>query len=264
MFKLKELAVALRFFGSNPETVDKDIPRLGKFLDETAPYGKAYVAVNTAVDVTGAIAFMAHHYPEVTAFGVTPWQKFVAPCNALIYAARKDDYKGLLSASTEFPLKREFVEQLLPHLDEKTLFVGARFPEHTFEEGEHEATGSSFPWGTFGVWNLEELAKLGMPMTGDAPFDVGRDDTRELGNSGVEEFSTVGLFQERYLDGRSGFPALAKLVTMKEGFYGEWKTEGWDEARHAAHEKKIASKSARPAKQLAWAGIRTPQVIHIA
>lgn len=256
MLKPKDLAVALRFFGSNPETVDKDLVRLRKFLDVITPYGKTYVAVNTSVDVTGAIDFMTANYPEVTAFGVMPWQKFVAPCNALIYAARMDGYHGLLSASTEFPLKLEFVEELLPHLDEDTLFVGARFPEHTFEEGRQIATGSSFPWGTFGVWNLEELSKFGMPLCGDAPFDQTQ--------AGVEELSTVALFQERFNAGYSKFPALAKLITMKKGFYGEWRTEGWDEARHEAHQKKIASKSARPANQLAWAGITPPQVIHIA
>lgn len=251
-----KIASGVRFFGTNLENVPHDLRRLDNFLGEAAQYGEAYVAVNTSADVTNALAHIAEQYPEVIAFGVTPWQKFIAPCNALIYAAAVGGAHVFLSASAEFPLKKEYVDQLMPHLDDDTLFVGARFPEHKFSEGEHIATGSSFPWGTFGIWNLVELAKFGMPLCGDAPFNSTK--------AGVEELSTVGMFQERFNAGLSTFEAKAKLVTMNQGFYGEWNMDGWDEARFAAHMKKIASKSERPAAQLAWAGIRAPQVIHIA
>lgn len=177
-----------------------------------------------------------------------PWQKFVAPLNAIVYRAALTGTDRLLLASAEFPPEAHQVDALLTHVDGSTLVAGARFSEHAFSVGEVAGNGVTVPWNTFAVWNLSELAKLGVPLVGDASFDQKQ--------AGVEEVTTIAIYQE--LRGLK-----AKLVSVP-GFYEEWNTAGWDEERLKKHETKITSKVSRPEAQLRWAGLPAPTILHVA
>jgi hypothetical protein len=248
-----KIAVALRFFESNPDKVEVSLKRLSAFLDEAIQYPNTYVAVNVDADKSDAVTFIRDVYPSVNVFGVSPWGKFTAPMTELTREALKGGAEVLVSASAEFPPKTGYVRALLEHLDEHTLQVGARFPEHLFGPGTHRDTGAGFPWNTFCLWALRRLAILGFPLGADSPSDETQ--------AGVEEVLTVAAHQ--VLAVATGFEARVKLVTVPH-FYGEWNQDGWDEARKVAHAKKIASKASRPAHQLKEAGLPEPQVIHIA
>ncbi|MEK7118329.1 MAG: hypothetical protein AAB869_01850 [Patescibacteria group bacterium] len=239
------LTTGTRFFGKDPA---KDLPRLAKFLDAAQKLGKVFVAVNTVEDKCDTLAFCAQSYPAVDAFAVTPWQKFVAPLNAIVYRATLTGADRLLLASAEFSPEAHQVDALLAHVDDATLVSGARFSEHAFTEGEVIGTGVTVPWNTFAVWNLCHLVKLGVPLVGDAPFDQKQ--------AGVEEVATIALYQRV-------FGLKAKLVSVP-GFYEEWNTAGWDEERLRKHQAKIASKVSRPEAQLKWAGLSAPIILHIA
>lgn len=239
------LTIGTRFFGKDPS---KDLPRLAKFIEASHKLGKVFVAINGDEDKVGSLAFCQMNYPDVDAFNVTPWQKFVAPLNAIVYRAALSGGDRLLLASAEFPPEAQQVDALLAHMDDTTVVAGARFPEHQFSEGSVVGTGSTTPWNTFAVWNMTYLARFGFPLLGDAPFDQKM--------AGVEEVSAIALYQKLY--GLS-----AKLVSVA-GFYEEWNTDGWDADRMSKHEAKIASKVSRPAAQLARADLSAPNVLHIA
>lgn len=248
-----KIAVALRFFETKPENAEASLAKLAAYLDTAAQYPHVYVAVNVDADKCDSLAFIKQHAPSVTAFGVTPWQKFVAPMNALVYAATLDGNEVLASVSTEFIPKQEYIDALLVHLDDDTLVVGARCDGHDSNGGEEPiATGSSIPWNTFCVWNLRQLACLGFPLVGDGPFDPKM--------AGEEELTAVALQQS--IAKQTGFAAKAKLVRVPN-FPGNWDMGAWDERRLADHKKKMASKVERPGRQLEWLGLPAPYMIHI-
>lgn len=240
------LTTGTRFFGKDPA---KDLPRLATFIEAAQKLGKVCIAVNIKEDKCDTLAFCAQNYPEVDAFAVTPWQKFVAPLNAIVYRAALSGADRLLLASAEFAPESHQVESLLQHVSGDTIVAGARFAEHQFTEGEIEGNGMTVPWNTFAVWDLDHLAKLGFPLAGDAPFDPTQ------AQAGVEEVSAIALYQHV-------FGLKAKLVSVA-GFYEEWNTDGWDEERLKKHHAKIVSKVRRPEAQLAWVGLQAPTILHI-
>lgn len=239
------LTIGTRFFGKDSA---KDLPRILKFAIVAGGCGKTFVAVNAVEDKCDTIAVCAREHIDADVFAVTPWQKFVAPLNAIVYRAALTGADRLLLASAEFPPKEEQVAALLRHVDDETLVAGARFSEHQFSKGEVEGNGVTVPWNTFALWNLKHLAKLGVPLVGDASFDQKK--------AGVEEVATIALYQQL-------FGLKAKLISIP-GFYEDWNTEGWDEERLAKHKAKIASKVSRPEAQLKWAGLSAPTILHIA
>lgn len=241
------LTIGTRFFGKDSA---KDLPRLATFIKAAQKLGKVFIAINVTEDKCDTLAFCTQNYPEVDAFAVTPWQKFVAPLNAIVYRAALSGADRLLLASAEFAPESHQVEPLLQYVSGDTIVAGARFSEHQFTEGEVSGNGVTVPWNTFAVWNLDHLAKLGFPLTGDAPFDPTQ------AQAGVEEVSAIALYQRV-------FGLKAKLVSVA-GFYEEWNTDGWDEERLKKHNVKIASKVRRPEAQLAWAGLQVPIILHIA
>ena len=244
------LAVGTRFFGKNPA---KDLPRIESFIHAAVKVGSVYVAVRTEADTIGSLTFAKKNFPVVDAFSVTPWgeRDFALPLNVIVSRAVKDGASRLLPASAEFPPQHHQVEQLLAHVGDDTLVAGARFSEHEFDEGERIGTGTTVPWNTFSIWNLDYLGRCGFPLVGDAPFDPKM--------AGVEEVTTIALYQQL------GHPITpeAKLVSI-EGFFKEWNMDGWDQDRIDRHLAKIASKKGRPAAQLAWAKFHLPRVTHIA
>lgn len=252
-----KIAIALRFFARNPDNLVNDIRRLDVFLDEAAQYLKVYVAMTGAVDMTLFLKHMKEWHPTATALEASHEHVFVTPMYALVYRAVLEESAVLLSASAEFPPKREYVDALLAHLDDDTLVVGARFAEHVFNEGIHELTCVSSPWNTFSVWNLKKLARFGFPLIGDVAFDTTQ--------AGVEEVSAIAFYQElAYTNVGKKFDAHAKLVTVPGIFDGTRNTDGWGQSRLDAHEKKIASKTSRSQEQLKWTGLNQPFVTHIA
>ena len=241
------VAIGTRFFGKDPA---KDLPRLSHFIEAGQKIGQVHVAVNVVEDNCDTIGLCTKHYPDVDVFAVTPWQKFVAPLNAIIYRAALSGANRLLLASAEFAPTAEQVATLLKYIDGDTAVAGARLSEHEFREGRKSGRGVTVPWNTFALWNLDLLADIGFPLVGDAAFDVKQ--------AGVEEVSALALLQKLY--GVNN--AKAKLVQIP-GFYEEWNTDGWDEERHTKHEAKIASKNARPFEQLIHTGWQEPFIHHI-
>lgn len=242
-------AIGTRFFGQNPA---KDLPRLEAFIEGARASGVPdeliFIAINNDADQTGSLTYLRQYHPKVSTFAVTPWGKFVQPLNALVLKATAAGADTLLLASAEFPPLLAATEKLLSYLNEKTLMVGARLPEHEFLPGGNErARGMTVPWNTYNLLNLPLIARTGFVLVGDGPFDSAM--------AGVEELATAAVHQQLWgVD--------IKLVHIPE-FYKEWNTAGWDAERHALHAKKITSKNARPEAQLAFAGLTAPHVQHI-
>lgn len=238
------IAIGTRFWGKD---LNKDLPRLVNFLEHSIKLGHVFVAVNIEEDRTDTLAFLLKNYPEVDAFAVTPWQKFVAPFNAIVYRAAVAGHTKLLLASAEFPPTENFITSLEQYLDKFTLVAGTRLPEHSFAAGSQLGNGATNPWNTFALWNLEQLAKIGFVLAGDAPSDPKQ--------AGAEEIVTIAIYQKL-------FPLQAKLISIPK-FYTEWGMEGWDEERHKRHQVKIASKISRAEKQLEWTKLPAPIILHI-
>ncbi len=240
---MSRFTIGTRFFGKDPA---KDLPRIATFIEAGQKIGKVLVAVNTAEDKCDTIGYCAANFPDADVFAVTPWQKFVAPLNAIVYRAALTGSDRLLLASAEFAPKESDVASLAMHVHAGTLVAGARLVEHDWKGGMVEGTGLTVPWNTFALWNLDHLAKFGFALAGDAPFDP---TTKQ---AGVEEVVAIALYQK--LSQLS-----AKLVSIP-GFYKEWNFDGWDQARLDAHHAKLAAKLPRPAAQLKWAGLSAPTI----
>ena len=248
-----KLAIGTRFFGRDAQ---KDIPRLDKIIDAASSLGVVFVAINSEEDKTNSLAYISEKYPDgsrsyaVDSFAVSPWGKFVPALDAITYKAARAGADYLLLASAEFPPTKPQVEHLTRYINGQTLVAGARFAEHTFRPGEIvEGTGTTVPWNTFALWNMHYLPRIGFVIAGDAPFDPAK--------AGVEEVTTIATFQTLY-------PNLDAYLVEVPGVGGGWNTEGWDAARLAQHQKKIASKNERPAEQLKWSELKAPRIKHVA
>lgn len=245
-----KLAVGTRFFGKT----DEDIQRLRNFIEaslslEMSEEKLVFVAVNEDEDKTSAVAWVREHYPDVIVFPVTPWGKFVAPLNAITHKALSGGCTHLLLASAEFPPQSKLVAQLAHHMGAATLVAGARFGEHNFNPNTTmSATGTTVPWNTFAIWNLEFLGCIGFPLIADAP--------QEPKMAGVEEVITISILQKIYPYHQ------AKLVHIP-GFFREWDMTGWDNARIKSHHQKIRSKNERPDWQLERVKLESALIHHI-
>ncbi|MDO8265273.1 MAG: hypothetical protein Q7T34_02805 [Candidatus Parcubacteria bacterium] len=247
------IAVGVRFWGEKKE----DISVIENFLDNALKTNveKILVAINIDKDRTNAVEILIDEYPEnrVNTFGVTPWGKFVLPCNALILKAAEEKATHLLTASTEVTLTQDIIDQLVSHMDNETLIVGAALPGHKLSESNQEttlvldATGVEFPWGTYALWNLRYLQTTGICAIGDAPFDPTK--------AGVEEMVTLTILQKKIFPGTK-----IKLVEI-DGI--QWNTDFTGE-RLEKHIKKMESKAERPEAQFNFIGLKCrPTVIHI-
>lgn len=173
---------------------------------------------------------------------VQPWGKFVAPLNALVRHGVNHAYTDVLFLSQEVTVTPHAAQTLLDELDDNTLVVGARFPEHEFKPGQTlPLDGLTSPWNTLALWRLGKLAKLGFPLIAEGGIPgVG---------AGVEEVTAIAIAQRLDPDHTA-----AKLVDLPGGF--TWDV-GFrhDERRMAWHKRKMASKRSRPAAQIAALGL---------
>ena len=242
-----KIAIGTRFWGLDPE---KDLPRLAAWTEGALSVSSlVFVAVNVDADKTETIKFLREKFPSITVIPVTPWGKFVMPLNALVLAAIGSGADSILFASAEFPPSKQVVDGLAFYLTKSTLVVGARLPEHDFNEALNEnANGKQVPWNAYSLWNLKILALTGFLLIGDSPFDPD--------NAGVEELTTIATLQ--YLT----YNRADAILLAVDGIPGEWDTRGWSAARHVAHEKKMASKVERPAAQMKCLGPNLKAVVH--
>jgi hypothetical protein len=248
-----KIAIGTRFFGKDP---DKDLPRLDKWAEGAISVTDPElisIAINSAEDKADTAGFLAKKYPTINAIPVTPWGKFVFPLNVLIAKASSAHADAFLITSAEYPPSKKAVDALASHLKrvdgDHTLVVGARIPEHAFRKGSIDhADGTQVPYNTYALYS-PLIYRLGVPLIGDNPGDPA--------NAGVEELTTILLYQEFYAQ------VTAKLLDQVPGIPSEINTAGWDEERHSKHRAKMASKASRPAEQLKVLKHAGPRVIHI-
>ncbi|HRY52673.1 MAG TPA: hypothetical protein P5089_02360 [Candidatus Portnoybacteria bacterium] len=247
------LVIGTRYFdnraGSSPDKII-DFAQRSSLMAE-----KVIIAVNVAEDKSGAWQALKNLRSEnLIIIGVTPWVKFVQPMNVLLDAAASFNARYFLSCSVEIKINQQQLNDLMLHMDSGTLCVGARLPEHEFSGGHLivEGSGSTIPWNTCCIWNLEKFSLVGFPLAGDAAFSLNRK------MAGVEELTALAVMQKLY--GTSGFKAkLIEIAGIK------WETEFADNPdRRVAHLQKIASKRERPGEQLKRLGLSAPEVQHIA
>lgn len=179
------------------------------------------------------------------------WGRFVPALNALVSAAvtHFPTAQLLLLQSLEVAADAAAVEFLATRFElGKDLVVGAALPGHDFRPAEADDTGAELaldgrttPWNTLALWDLSRLALVGFPLLGDAL-------TLDAANAGVEEVSTIALYQQLFPDASA-----AKLVAVP-GI--EWRVADFesDERRHW-QERKMASKLQRAEAQMTHFGL---------
>lgn len=258
----KSLAVATRFFESKADNKDASLARLKKWVEgglSVTPAENVIVAINSDADKIDTLDFLKSNYPGVVAIPVTPWGKFVLPLNAIIHYASGKWLDELLMSSAEVVPSAVTLEALRTEMDDDTFVVGARLDGHDFLGNKktktkmvERANGRQVPWNTLALYNTERVARVGVPIIGDLPFDPA--------NAGVEELMTLAVAQKIW-------PKLtAKLVSLP-AMSAMWDQSGWDQDRIATHEKKMASKVSRPAVQRELFGFNEqsplPRVTHV-
>lgn len=253
----QKIAVGTRFFEGKAENKDAALARIDKWvegaLNVTSPE-LVIVAVNVDADKAKSLVHLQIKYPQITTIPVTPWGKFVAPLNAIVYAGAKLGAEQFLFTSAEFAPERGMYEKLADKLDERKLAVGFRLDGHDFQTSSArnrfvvEANGAQIPWNTYVLWN-KQLVSTGFILIGDSPYDEK--------NAGVEELATMALHHHLW-------PNRAEVVMLAEpSMSNQWDQAGWDQDRKEKHATKIASKSSRPATHLKALGLPGPDVLHL-
>ena len=246
----KDIYVATRFFEGDAALAPTRLAQLTRFIDAMLALGVGGIgiAINSDVDRSSAVEFISARYAQqVRAFPVTPWGKFVPSLAALLQQGCAEGCGKLLCASVEVELSEPAVAALANALNDDTLVAGLRLPGHSFEPGEHACDGHRSPWNTAALWRVHNgLDRLGFASTGEALFDsTGR-------NAGVEEVSTIALYQQLYTD-------CGAVLLDENGI--DWKTSL--SSKPEAVQEKLRSKISRPAAQLAHAHLEPGRVLHI-
>jgi hypothetical protein len=186
------------------------------------------------------------------------WGQFVPALNAIVSTAATQvpDATHILFQSLEIQVPESGVAHLRHQfLDGSDLVIGAALPGHAFAPHEPQPLpldGVTTPWNTLALWDLRQLAKIGFPLVGDG---LGL----PVGTAGVEEVSTIALYQQLY-------PARSKATVVEVPGLA-WHVEDFaDEQRRAWQQRKMESKKARPAQQLAHLQFASPggEVYHVA
>ncbi len=241
------IAIGTRFWDAreNPST-----EKIEEFVKQVSQYGDlVIVAINVDEDKSGALEILKkYNLPNLLVFPVTPW-RFTSVLNSLVYRADSLQQNFLLVHSAEIFINSDVVDQLRERIDNETLVVGARLPQHEFYSDREKVTGTgkTVPWNTCCLWNLSLLARTGFPLIGDASFDPPM--------AGGEELSLIALQQALY-------PEHSKTILMEMSGI-EWKTEFTnDSVRRTKHERKLNTKGKRSALQLGMLGLKEPWVQH--
>ncbi|TYZ68925.1 hypothetical protein PybrP1_009105 [[Pythium] brassicae (nom. inval.)] len=191
---------------------------------------------------------------RVVVLPLLQWGRFVPALNALVAAAATHfpSARLLLLQSLEVVADAAAVTFLASRFEVgRDLVVGAALPGHDFRpsHGESESEsgdtlqldGRTTPWNTLALWDLARLALVGFPLLGDAL-------TLDAASAGVEEVSTIALYQQLFPDASA-----AKLCAVP-GI--EWRVDGFDsDERRSWQERKMASKLQRAETQIAHFGL---------
>ncbi|OWZ19542.1 hypothetical protein PHMEG_0006182 [Phytophthora megakarya] len=239
--------------GSISAPSDGDAPSSNAFLDSVREFMTQLQSEAAAGTLAGKVEIIP----------MLHWGKFVPALNALIGTAA-DHFPNadtLILQSLEINVDAASVDSLRSHFDVKRdLVVGAALPGHDFQPDPTsqplELSGLTSPWNTLALWNLEQLAKVGFALMGDAL----RLEVEGIGSAaGIEEVATIAMYQQLYANGSSS--TTAKLVRVPSI---AWQVDGLDDPKRLAwHEKKMASKQQRAAAQLAHFGVAPGRVYHL-
>lgn len=178
---------------------------------------------------------------------VCPWGRFTSALNAALVWLLDGRCGYVAFQSLEFRAPIGAMQALLQRLraDPDVLVAGPAMSGHQFQLGRQPLQGRSCPWNTLAVWALPLLTLTGFPLVGDGGG---------MCAGGVEEVSAISLLQHLH-------PQLQALLVQLEGI--AWNTAFEDKARKDWHEAKMASKTDRPAKQLALMGLAPGWVQHV-
>lgn len=246
----KDIYVAARFFENDATIAATRLMQLTKFVDAMLALGVGGIgiAVHSDLDRSDAVRFVNARYPrQVQAFRVTPWGKFVPALAALLQQACEKGFVKLLCASVEVELNEFAMAALFEAVNEDTLVAGFRLQGHVFEPGEHACDGSRSPWNTAALWRVRNgLDRIGFASTGEALFET------HGSNAGVEEVSTIALYQKLYAD-------CGAVLLDTDGV--NWQTSLSSKPETVTD--KLQSKLSRPAAQLAHAKLEPGRVKHL-
>lgn len=211
-------------------------------------------------DVDSGVLSPAGKRVPVEIIPLLHWGKFVPALNALVATASTASPSAalLLLQSLEIDADASAVQFLRSHFDtSRDLVVGAALPGHEFSPGPQqplELTGTTSPWNTLALWNLRQLSKVGFPLVGDG-LHLGD------GNAGIEEVSTIALFQRLFASTADSNSTRATMLRVP-GI--AWQVDGFeDPARRAWQAAKMASKNQRAATQMQRLGIPAGRVFHV-
>eukprot|EP00462_Mataza_sp_D1_P006937 CAMPEP_0175122564 /NCGR_PEP_ID=MMETSP0087-20121206/1782_1 /TAXON_ID=136419 /ORGANISM="Unknown Unknown, Strain D1" /LENGTH=245 /DNA_ID=CAMNT_0016404207 /DNA_START=89 /DNA_END=826 /DNA_ORIENTATION=- len=171
---------------------------------------------------------------------VTPWGRFVPALNALLAHAVCTSCPLILYQSLEMEVESTAIHSLRQQLEDGSVCVaGAALPGHAYDAGRKVMlAGNTTPWNTLALWRVSTLALTGFLSVADGPNGL---------DGGVEEVSAIATLQK--LVASEAGAVLIQLPGL------EWKTDFDDPQRAKWHEKKMASKVARPAAHLGAIGL---------
>jgi len=176
---------------------------------------------------------------------IEPWGKFTHALNVAVRFAVDNNFDVLQFMSLETKVSYQTLKTLLSYLHSNVTVVGASLPGHRFNQGYNKIKGTTCPWNTLAIWDVNILGLTGFPLIGDGLPNV---------PGGVEEVTTINLLQKI----NPNYKAI--LISVPEV---SWNIEFDDPKRKEWHETKMKSKNQRPQKHMELLGIDDGIVIHI-
>lgn len=177
--RMKKIALVVRGFTPTADQVEPSKVKFADYLQASfacTAIDRVYFAVDPKRDVGDTANFLsALPVPTGKSLIVTPvipWGRYVPPLNTLFGQAATDGYEAVLSVNLEHRPTDVNISQLMHHLDQDTLAVGAWLPvfHEVLPPGEYEMTGTTTPSDAFMLVDVQKFALFGFLGVSEAPW----------------------------------------------------------------------------------------------
>jgi hypothetical protein len=205
-----------------------------RWVDNANTFSESLIV---AVDETAREEFTAYFTDKgVHQIPIQFWFGYSLILNALVQQSAKLGHNHLFIQSVDIAASKQDIVNLMSHMQEDTLVVGARLaPSHGGKPGIVPLNGRTSPWNTFAIWNIQRLSMLGFQGVSDAVM-----------TGGMEEVVTIALHQRL-------FPDMSKAKLLPLGHHFGVSPGSGRDSNH--FESKLEWKNRRANSQLVILGL---------
>jgi len=236
-----------------------ELPAVERVVNFAVAVPPAVEAVLICVGVDGLSQATARSYvkqleealcdePRATVQIVMPWGCYTHALNVAVQHASVKEFDLIHFMSLECTISQAALLELQSYIGDDVVCCGAALDGHLHRPAQLQPLGGrSCPWNTMAMWSVPKLALTGFPLIGDGNASIA---------GGVEEVTAIALLQ--YIN-----PSFQAILLKSNQVMWNADSPTSTIERRSMHHSKMASKEARPRKQMEELGLPVGHVWHL-